>query len=313
MTDVLTLGETMAALRTGTPLRLGGTLSLSVAGAESDVAIGLARLGHAARWIGAVGADEYGALVLRTLRAEGVAVDGVRVDPTRTTGLLTIERRFQDVSRVIYHRAGSAGASLTPDDVDLSGRPRWLHLTGITPALSASAAATVLAALDAARAAGVRVCLDVNHRTRLWSSADAAGFLRPLAGRIDVVVASEDEVALIAPAAATTEESRVAALLGGGVAEVALKRGGDGASSYTADGVTHRPAVPVRVLDTVGAGDAFTAGLLSGHLDSLDADARLERAVACAAFAVASAGDWEGAPTRAELALLHVGAGQTQR
>jgi 2-dehydro-3-deoxygluconokinase len=130
---------------------------------------------------------------------------------------------------------------------------------------------------------------------------------------LTVVVASDDELDLLAPASAMTEEDRVAALLAAGVAEVVVKRGSDGASAYTAEQTAHRPARPVRVADVVGAGDAFVAGYLSGLLDGLDLTGRLDRATATGAFAVASSGDWEGLPTRRELALLDSLPGSTLR
>ena len=115
--DVVTFGETMAALRSTGPLRMGGSLALSVAGAEANVAIGLARLGHGAAWTGRVGDDELGALVVRTLRAENVDVSDVVVDRSRPTGLVLFERRLGDVTRVQYHRSGSAGSGLDVADL----------------------------------------------------------------------------------------------------------------------------------------------------------------------------------------------------
>ncbi|GAA0382589.1 sugar kinase [Microbispora corallina] len=316
MTDVATFGETMAALRAADPIRLGGALRLSAAGAESTVAIGLARLGHTVRWTGLVGDDETGALVVRTLRAEGVDVSHVRTDDRGPTGLMLRERRVGDVTRVIYHRSGSAASFLSPADVlpALTPAPRILHVTGITPALGPGPAAAVRAAVEAAAAtSGVRVCLDVNHRSRLWDRERAAGELRPLARLLDVVVASDDELDLVAPASAATERDRVEALLDAGVAEVVVKRGADGADAHTRSGSAHAPARRVGVRDVVGAGDAFVAGYLSGLLDSLDLAGRLDRAVTTGAFAVASEGDWEGLPTRAELALLDSPPGSTLR
>lgn len=142
--SVFTFGESMVALRGSGPLKLGGTMAVSVAGAESNVAIGLARLGHPVRWAGAVGTDEAGELVLRTLRAEGVDVSGAVRDEGAPTGLLLFEPRLPDVTRVHYYRAGSAGSRVSADDVARSFRaqgesPRVLHLTGITPALSPQA------------------------------------------------------------------------------------------------------------------------------------------------------------------------------
>ena len=139
--DVLTTGEALAALRSTGPVRLAHELGLSVAGAELNVAIGLSRLGHAARWCGVLGEDQFGSLILRTLRAEGVDVSAVR-RMAAPTGIIVFEPLVAGVTRVDYHRAASAGSRLSADDVlgRLPQRPRILHVTGITPALSECAA-----------------------------------------------------------------------------------------------------------------------------------------------------------------------------
>ncbi|MEV0148937.1 MULTISPECIES: sugar kinase [unclassified Nonomuraea] len=307
--DLLTLGEAMASLHGGGPLRLGGSLELSMAGAEANVAIGLARLGHAARWAGAVGDDELGRLVLRTLRAEGVNVDTARTDPDHPTGLLIQERRVATITRVHYYRAGSAGSRLTPADASaaLADRPRMLHVTGITPALGAGAAATVAHAVRQARELGVRVCLDVNHRARLWDRETASRALADLLPYVDVLVASADELPLVT-------EGGTAALLAAGIGEVVVKHGAAGAEAWAADGGhATSGAVPVRAVNTVGAGDAFVAGYLSGLLDDLPLGERLRRGVTVGAFAVASDGDWHGLPDRSELSLLTLEDGETVR
>ncbi|MFK3983476.1 sugar kinase [Micromonospora sp. NPDC050397] len=310
--DVLTLGETMAAFRAPAPLRLGGTLSLSVAGAESNVAIGLSRLGHRVRWIGVTGADEPGELIRRTLRAEGVDLDLARVDPDAPTGLILFEARVGDISRVTYYRSGSAGSRLGPEDVSpaftAARTPQILHVTGITAGLGEQPYAAVVTAVEAARTAGALVCLDVNHRQRVWSVDQAAAALRPLLPSVDLVVASDDELAVL-----TDGPDPVAALLGAGVPEVVVKHGGQGATSHSERGSVHAPARTVPVVDTVGAGDAFVAGLLSGLLDRLDVAGRLDRAVTTGAFAVATRGDWEGLPTRTELSLLDHAPGSAVR
>jgi len=311
--DVVSMGETMVSLRTGTPLRLGGTMTMTMAGAESNVAIGLARLGHSVRWGGRVGADEVGTFILRTLRAESVAVDTVAVDAMRPTGLMLAERRVADISRVSYYRAGSAGSALAPADAAacLADTPRILHLTGITPALSGSAAAAVMAAVELARSAGVLVSVDVNYRSGLWSRQDARPVLSELVRRAHIVIASEDELALVA--AGWPESAAFAELAACGVSQLVVKRGAGGASVWHAGGAHHAAAVPVAVLDTIGAGDAFTAGYLSGVLDGLSPESALHRGTVTAAFAVASIGDWEGLPTRSELSLLGAEAGATLR
>ncbi|WP_406222657.1 sugar kinase [Streptomyces canus] len=314
--EVVTFGETMAALRAQGALRLGGRLGLSVAGAESNVAIGLARLGHRVRWAGRVGADELGALVLRTLRAEGVDIDHAVTDDTdRPTGLLLTEPRLGTLTRVSYYRAGSAGSAVSPADVlpALTPGARILHLTGITPALSPSAAEAVLAAATTAREAGITVCLDVNHRSRLWSTDRARTALRPLLDHTDLLIASEDELPLVLEQPGADEAEAVKGILAAGVTEVVVKRGARGATSVTADGATDRAARQVDAVDLVGAGDAFVAGYLSGLLDGADIPARLHRAVTTAAFAVATRGDWEGLPTRDELGLFDQPDGTTIR
>jgi 2-dehydro-3-deoxygluconokinase len=354
----VTFGETMAAMRAAGPLRLGGPLHLSVAGAESNVAIGLARLGHRVSWAGRVGADELGALVLRTLRAESVDVGHAVTDSSgRPTGLLIFEPRLGDLTRVSYYRVGSAGSAVAADDVlaALAPAPRVLHLTGITPALSPAAADAVRAAAQAASQSGVTVCLDVNFRSRLWTAGQARAALTPLLRFTDLLVASEDELPVVSPgpgasragasqtspgepgpgitspgpvtgepgpgdpgagestASAATPEETATALLAEGPSEVVIKRGAAGATAVSVAGAVHRPARRVPVAGLVGAGDAFVAGYLSGHLDGLEPAERLDRAVSVAAFAVASRGDWEGLPTRDELTLLDAAEGATIR
>nr|WP_086562652.1 sugar kinase [Streptomyces africanus] len=314
--DVVTFGETMAALRAQGALRLGGSLGLSVAGAESNVAIGLARLGHRVRWAGRVGADEPGALVLRTLRAESIDTGHAVTDDTgRPTGLLLTEPRLGTLTRVSYYRAGSAGSAVSPADVlpALAPGTRVLHLTGITPALGPSAAEAALAAARAARESGITVCFDVNHRSRLWSADRARTALRPILAHVDLLVASEDELPLVLDRPDAAEPEAVDTLLSAGVREVVVKRGARGATSFTADGGTDRAARRVDAVDLVGAGDAFVAGYLSGLLDGADIPARLHRAVTTAAFAVATRGDWEGLPTRDELGLFDEPDGTTIR
>jgi 2-dehydro-3-deoxygluconokinase len=307
--EVVTFGETMAAMRSGGPLRLGGTLRLSVAGAESNVAIGLARLGHRVAWAGRVGDDELGALVLRTLRAEDVDVSAAVTDPTRPTGLILFEQRTADVTRVRYYRSGSAGSGLEPADLLHPGKaipdgPGFLHVTGITPALGPAAARAVQSGAERARESGRVVSFDVNYRSRLWSADDARTALRPLARVAGIIFGSESELSLLTERPAASAAAAADELLGLGAQAVVVKRGAQGATSYTAGGVAAVPARVVRAVDVIGAGDAFVAGYLSGAVDDLGTTDCLRRGTAVSAFAVGCSGDWEGLPTRQELSLL---------
>ena len=298
--DVVTLGESMVAFRWDGPFGLGAPVVPRLAGAESNVAIGLARLGHEVAWAGVVGRDPFGDLVLRELRAEGVDVRRARQDPAAPTGMMFVETRTADVVRVEYRRAGSAGSTLWPGDAEaaLDPAPSMLHLTGITPALSDSAAAAVTRAAEVASAAGTVVSLDVNHRSRLWTSARAQEVLRALLPHVDVLIASEDELGLVADG---PEDAAVSAIRAAGVGRVALKRGAAGSTLWGAEGRWDVAALPVTAVDVIGAGDAFCAGLLSGLLDGLDDPAALSRANALGAVAVSTHGDWEGLPHRQEL------------
>lgn len=319
---LLTFGEAMVSLRSSGPLAAGGSLDMHVAGAESNVAIGVARLGHPVAWAGVVGADPHGEFIVKKLRGEGVRLRH-RVHPERATGVMFLEQRTADISRAFYYRAGSAGSTISRDLVDaaLDAGTQILHLTGVTPALGPAAREAVESAAARAAAEGMTVSLDVNYRSKLWSRSAARAVLAPLARHATIVIASDDELDLLAqddPAAPGAEAdggTAVAAqLLAAGVREVVVKRGAAGAGVHTAEGRVEESAAPVTAIDTVGAGDAFTAGYLSALLDGEDVGGRLRRGILAGAFAVATSGDWEGLPHKDELALLSaVAGGATQR
>ena len=324
--ELLTFGESMVSLRSAGPLSAGGSLGMHVAGAESNVAVGVARLGHRVGWAGVVGADPHGEFILRQLRSEGIGVHH-REDAARGTGVMFLEQRTADVTRAFYYRAGSAGSTLSRDDVDAAFRDgiRVLHLTGITAALSREARRAVEYAAARAAGEGLDVSLDVNYRGKLWSRDEARAVLTPLARHASILIASDDELGLVASGGAPgpdtgagpaddAETAMAAELLDRGVREVVVKRGAAGAGVHTAAGRWETPAVPVTSIDTVGAGDAFTAGYLSALLDGEDVAGRLQRGALAGAFAVSTAGDWEGLPRRGELALLGATpSGTTQR
>ncbi|SCX44418.1 2-dehydro-3-deoxygluconokinase [Klenkia marina] len=311
MTGVVTVGETMALLTTPPTGRLtaGSVMPVGIGGAESNVAVGLVRLGVPATWVSRVGDDAFGALVLRELRAEGVTVRA-EVDPDAPTGLMVKELRGGRPRRVRYHRAGSAASRLTPADVDRVAEDirtaDALHLTGITPALGPGPAAAVDRAVELARAAGVAVVLDVNHRTALWSDEVAAPVLADLARRVDVLLAGPDEAALLlgGPVGADVEAGLTAAraLVRRGTGTVVVKLAGLGAVEVGGGREVHGPTTPVEVVDPVGAGDAFAAGWLAASVAGGSAEERLALGNAAGGAVCRVPGDWEGLPTRAELA-----------
>jgi 2-dehydro-3-deoxygluconokinase len=299
---VLTMGETMglAVSGLGEPLRHATSARLSVAGAESTVAIGLRRLGVESCWVGVVGADELGARIRRELRAEGVDVLSVRTDADAATGFMLRELRTAELSKVTYYRSGSAGSRLAPRDVEEAFErfaPELVHITGITPALSDNACAAVLRAVELARSAAVEVSLDVNHRSSLPGSADAMKVVRSI--QPDVLFVGADEVHVVCDE--SDPERAAQALATTGVPEVVVTLGGAGALARVGDSVERVGALAVHVIDVVGAGDGFVAGYLAARAGGLAVAQRLRWGTICAACSVGSHGDWEGLPTRAEL------------
>jgi 2-dehydro-3-deoxygluconokinase len=262
--DVITAGETMVL---GVPprpgrLRHAGSLELKIGGAESNLAIALSRLGLSAGWAGYLGDDEPGQLVLHHIRAEGVDTSQVRRVREHPTGLYLREQVGADV-RVYYYRQGSAASTMRRDffDADYLSGAKFVHLTGITPALSKDCRAFVLWAARVASTLGARVSFDVNYRSKLWGTEEAREFVEEILPDVYLLFAGDEEATAL-----------------WGRDDEALVR-----------------------VDPVGAGDAFAAGYLAGHLWAMPAEERLRVANAMGALSVATLGDYEGLPDRDEL------------
>lgn len=302
--EVVTLGETMVAMvpeRRG-PLARAVRFRRHVAGAETNFAIGITRLGHRARWLGRVGGDPFGDVILETLAAEGVDITCAIRDPHAPTGLMIKERPRQGDSRSLYYRSGSAASRQDADTLDPGqfAGAAWLHITGITPALGAGPARAVARALAIARGLGLRVSFDPNYRAALWTPAAAGRALRPLAEQADVLVCSPEEGAMLfGPGAPGAIAAR--ALTCGRATLVAIKDGARGATLWGRgqEALVIAPH-PVRVRDTTGAGDAFACGLVAGMLEGRALAEAGRLAAWCGALACTVAGDWEGAPRRSD-------------
>ena len=297
---LVTFGETMGLVAADDVgmLDYARSFRLGIGGAESNVAIGVTRLGGRATWLGRVGPDATGDLIERRLRTEGVHTIAIR--DAAFTGLMVRYRRTGERTHVDYHRAGSAGSRLNPADLSAAEveSAGILHVTGITPALSDSARSAVFQAVETARSAGVPVSIDVNYRGKLWSRFVAAPVLRDLVSRADIVFAGPEEAALF-----LGDEEPLTGLAALGPGEVIVKDGARGCMALIDGKSFTMPALAVTVLDPVGAGDAFVAGYLADRLAGADPGARLGLAIAAGAFAVTVPGDCEGLPTRADLEL----------
>ena len=295
---LVTIGEALAVMNAAEPgpMRHARTFHLTIAGAEVNVAIGAARLGAPVAFAGKVGDDEFGRLVRSTLRGEDVGVSALLTDSSAPTALMIKEHRLPGVVGVNYYRSRAAGSRLTVGDLpaELIRESGTLHVSGITPALSASARDAVFAAVELAP----RVSFDINYRSRLWAADEARPVLADLASRADILFAGDDEAELL------TGSSDPAALAALGPSEVVVKRGALGCVALCLGEPLTCAARSVRAIDSVGAGDAFAAGYLAERLAGRTPAESLRTAVTTGAFAVTQHGDWEGLPRRSELSLL---------
>ncbi|MFI9781156.1 sugar kinase [Streptomyces sp. NPDC051956] len=300
----VTLGETMgllAATDTGYLPHISH-MALGIGGAESNVAVALARLGTPVTWTGRLGADSLGDRVVRELRGEGIDVRATR-DADAPTGLMLKERLPGGAVKVWYYRSQGAGARLGPSDIDttLIAGARLLHITGITPALSDCAAEAVRHAVRTARSNGTLVSLDVNYRSALWSPERARPVLRELLGQADLVFAGDDEAAMVLDRPIGDSEKLALELAALGPTTAVVKLGANGATACVSDTLLRQPSFPVDVIDPVGAGDAFVGAYLAEHLAGEDPKACLATAALAGALLCTVRGDWEGMPTRAVL------------
>ncbi|WP_315904040.1 sugar kinase [Streptomyces fulvoviolaceus] len=267
--DVVCIGETMAVLSPWDtrPLAHQSALALAVGGAESNVACALVALGHSAAWLGRVGDDPLGRRVLDDLTARGVDVSTVETDAVRPTGVY-FKDPGPDGTGTYYYRRDSAAAAMDPGlaSLPLLHRARVLHLSGITAALSDSCADLVTHIVARRAVPGPVISFDVNYRPTLWRHrpADAGPVLRELARCADVVFVGRDEAENLW---GTRTAQEVRGLLGPGPVLV-VKDAGHGATAYGADGEeTFVPTPATRVVERVGAGDAFAAGYLAALLE----------------------------------------------
>jgi 2-dehydro-3-deoxygluconokinase len=300
MPDIVTLGECMAVLYPPEPVTLDDTpsLLLDIGGAEANLSIALCRLGLSARFISRVGDDPFGQRMRATLAREGFDVSALTTDPAAPTGVFFREWLPDGARRVYYYRAGSAASRLGPGDLhpELFAGARIVHLTGITPALSASCAEAVARAIELAHDAGALVSFDPNYRPKLWKPAAARAALLPLLRQSDIILMGHEDAAAVFDTAGD-DEAALAAASALGARVVVLKCAERGAFARAEGHTIHAPAAPVeRVVDPVGAGDGFDAGFLAGWLrgDSLEDSLHLGARVGAAS--VQALGDYAGYP-----------------
>lgn len=301
--DFVSLGESMLRLSVPTGKRLDDTrmLDMELAGAESNVSVALARLGWRVGWVSRIPDHALANAVLRALRSDGVDTSAVKRVPDERLGTYFIEYATPPrTTQVIYDRANSAASRMTIADIDWDYLldTRVLHLTGITAAISDSCYAILVEAIRRAHAADVMVSFDVNYRAKLWSATTAGEKLRPLIAEADLLLCKGADAMslfgcqgeprqLMGELKKTTHASAIFCTFGE-----------KGAALLSGDEFVAQPALPVQIIDRIGSGDAFAAGVLDGWLAG-DASAKntfalregLKHGVALAAIALSQFGD----------------------
>lgn len=303
--DVVTYGESMGmfvATQTG-PLAQVDEFTKRMAGAETNVAIGLARLGLKVGWVSRLGKDSVATYLTDILAREKVNTEGVIVDPNYLTGFMFKTKAAEgEDPKVEYFRKGSAASHMSPADFDTDYfmGARHLHATGISAALSPSCLEMSKHAMDTMRKAGKSVSFDPNLRPSLWPSQEVmVKTLNELAAKADWVLPGVSEGKILT---GFTDPRDIAGFyLDLGVKMVVVKLGAEGAYFRTATEEGTVAGVKVKVVDTVGAGDGFAVGVISGMLEGLSIPDAIRRGNHIGAFAIQVIGDMDGLPTRAEL------------
>lgn len=304
--QVTTVGEVLVVMNplSEGPLKHVARFEKHFGGAEFNVAVGLSRLGHRVGWAGGVGDDEFGREILAFARGEEIDVSRATLDPQAPTGLYFKERRALGQLRVYYYRAGSAASRMRFEDLDLDYllSSTFLHLTGITAALSESCHDLIEHLILSANERNVPISFDANVRWRLFDGRDPRETLKPLIDRADLLFLSDEEAELLLGGSDGESVQQARQKMR---AKTIVVHRADGAFAVEEGGIAERPGYDVKVVDTVGAGDAFVAGFLAGRLRSWETGECLEMANACGACAVTVPGDVKGLPTDDEaLALL---------
>ncbi|MDW0116189.1 sugar kinase [Sporosarcina thermotolerans] len=308
--ELVTIGETMVVLEAAEEgrLRYVPRFNKKQGGAESNVAIGVARLGHTSGWISKVGDDELGKYIVSSIRGEGVDTSRVLYNQDYPTGLYIKERVTPEKTQVYYYRSNSAASQLTKEDIDWNylKEAKIIHISGITPFLSESCLEVTQAVADFAKKNNIFLSFDPNLRFKLMANVEnAKEILLQLAKQADLFMPGIDEAEYLV---GTRDYEEIAEyFLSAGVSKIVIKNGEKETFYASKNGVAGTvPSFKVeRVVDPVGAGDGFAAGLLTGLLEDKSLQESVEIGAKVGAMVVTARGDIEGLPERSELENFH--------
>lgn len=273
--------------------------SLAVAGAEFNVATGAARLGHYVSYFTKLGDDPFGKLIARTLRNNKIDDGNVLYTKERTTGFMLKSKVSKGDPEIFYFRKGSAASTLSSEDVEHIDFSKFshVHLTGIFPALTDSTRAAMMTLIKKAREANLFISFDPNLRPQLWPSQEVmVKTLNELATYADLVLPGEGEGKILCGSEDAHKINDFYQSLGAKM--VVTKLGPKGALVRNGSSETTVPGFIIdKVVDTVGAGDGFACGVLTGLMEGLSLEQAAERGCAIGAIQCTFSGDNEGLPT----------------
>lgn len=298
--DVFTFGETMVLFQPEQmlPLEYVHQFPKRIGGAESNVAIGLTRLGHSVGWFSKLGDDPFGRYIHKYVRGEGVETSSCLFTEKAPTGLIFKEQLSPEDMNVYYYRRNSAASLIEAADLneEYISQAKILHITGITPALSESCYQAVMAAIDIAKRNNLMIVFDPNLRLKLWTAERAKRVFNEIASHADIILPGLDEGQFMT--GKTEVEDVAEALMGDKERTIVIKLGSKGAYLHTKEEKAYVEGFPVeRMVDPVGAGDGFAAGIISGILRKEPLQKVVRRANAIGAMVVGMSGDVEGLPT----------------
>ena len=321
MFDIVTFGEAMVRMSPPDFKRLEQTttLDLHIGGAELNVAVGASRLGLKSAWVSKLPDNPLGRMIANKARELGVDISQVIWQKEGRAGLYFLEFGASPrASSVLYDREYSSFSSIKPGELDWQNilkDVKCLHLTGITPAVSESAAAAAMEALKAAKACGCKVSLDLNYRAKLWSRQEAGKTLSSMMDYVDILITTQGDTRTILDITADTDEALAQILLERYPFEVVAVsfREGDtvwrctwSALAQTRDKTFNTRTFAIDIVDQVGRGDSFAAGFLSGYIGTADVQKALDYGVAFAALKHSFPGDFNWC-TKAEVEALLAG------
>jgi len=303
--DVITFGEAMAMFMANQPgpLHTMNQFTMELAGAETNVAIGLARLGLRAGWVSKVGNDAFGKFITDRLKNENVDTRQIKVDYDYPTGFQLKAKVNEGDPEVQYFRKGSAASRMQPEDFPAAyfQAAKHLHMTGIPLAISEQARSFAKHALTFMKNRGKTVSFDPNLRPSLWSSqAEMVEEINAAAFQADYVLPGISEGEILT--GYRDPHDMASFYLEKGVDLVVIKLGPEGAFYKTArEEGTVRGFPAKQVVDTVGAGDGFAVGVISGLIEGLPVKDMVLRGNAIGSLAVQAPGDHDGYPSKTQL------------